>query len=258
MPALVDLQKALQKHLLEENNAIVDCLVKPVKGSLADRLAIYANAYRLRFIEALQKEYLYLSNYLGEAVFTELAEAYIDEYPSHFYSIADFSKCFPQFLATARIEQGYLSELAQLIQTLSLSLEAADGPVLNQATLSEVPLQHWPSLCFKYHPSVHNLAFQWNTFTLWKALVQKITPPVAYKENSYCIVWRKELQSYAISVTEAEYSAFQAFQKGACFADVSEMVYRNGLVAETETATYLASCLIRWLNNHWFSEVYLS
>lgn len=258
MPSLANLQEALQNHLLTEDNGITSQLMCPVNGLLDERLSVYANAYRWRLIDALEKEYGLLHAHLGDACFTELSEAYIDEYPSRSYSISQFTKQFPLFLAGYQSEQVYLSELATIIRALSLSLEAADAPFLSYRALAAIPTQNWPSLCFTCHPSVQCLAFQWNSFDFWKALVQKKTLPTLCRENSYCIVWRKELQSYAAGLTELEAIAFQAFQTGACFADVCETVYASGLTSEAKAATLVANGLTRCLDNQWFSEVYLS
>ena len=257
MQPLANLQEALQNHLLNEDESITQQLIRPVNGLLAERLAVYANAYRWRLIDALQKEYRLLHTHLGDERFTELSEVYIDEYPSRFYSISDFTKQLPQFLFTYEPEQPYLSELAGLISALSFSLESSDAALLSVNALAEVPMQNWPSLCFKYHPSVQYLTFQWNTFALWKALVQKKAIPMMQQENSYCIVWRKELQSYANSLTKPEVIVFQALQSGTCFADACETLYKSGLSSETEAATLVANCLTRWLNDHLFSEVYI-
>lgn len=257
MHALADLQRALQNHLLEDDEAIVPQLIYPINGQLDERLGVYANGYRWRLIDALHKEYGLLSGYLGDTAFVELSEAYIDAYPSHFYSISEFTKRLPLFLLEYYPNQVYLSELAELIRALSLSLEAADASLLKQSDLAKFSMQNWPSLCFSYHPSVQCLSFQWNTFAFWKALVQKTALPTLHKEGSYCIVWRKELQSYANSLTTAEFIVFQSLQSGACFADACEAVYTSGLVKETEAATFLANCISCWLNDHLFSEVYI-
>jgi hypothetical protein len=260
MPLLLNLQKALQSHLLTDggDGSVADWLLKPVKGVLDDRLAVYANAYRWRLVDALHKEYPPLHTYLGAEAFTELSDAYIDEYPSRFYSISEFTKQLPDFLAVYQPDQAYLSELAALIRALSLSLESADAPLLNQTALVEVSVQNWPSLCFKIHPSVQYLTFQWNTFSLWKTLVQKAALSEICKEVSYCIVWRKELQAYANELTQLEFMTFQAFQAGRCFADVCEVVYGSGLSSEVEAATFVANYLARCLDDHLFSEVYIA
>jgi len=256
MSAWFSLQEALQRHVLLDDDDIVDQLVTPRKGVLDDRLAVYTNAYRWRLIDALRKEYPLLCTHLGEETFAELSTAYIEEYPSRFYAISEFTKQLPQFLAVHHADQAYLSELAALIRALSLSLESADAPFLNPQALAEVPIQNWPSLCFKMHPSVQCLIFQWNTFLLWKSLVKKTALPRIGKEASYCMVWRKELQSYANGLAPTAYVAFQAFQAGCCFAEVCEAVYASGLSSEAEAATFVAHYLTDGLRDHLFSEVY--
>jgi hypothetical protein len=258
MHALANVQHNLQCHLLHEDETIINQLAKPPKGCLKDRLAIYANGYYWRLMDALQKDYQVLYNYLGDKAFAEVATAYIAAYPSRFYTIAAFTKQLPEFLLDLHPERGYLSELAALIRALSLSLEAADDPVLAYTALTAVPLQNWPSLCFKCHPSVQCLTFKWNIFSWWQALLQKKRSPKKRKENSACIVWRQELQSHAISLTHLEWVAFQALQAGSCFADVCERVYTTKGVSETAAPAFVANCVTKWLNDHIFSEVYIA
>lgn len=257
MSSLVSLQEALQRLLLEDDEQITGALVSPHKGELAERLAVYTEGYRWRLFDALQKDYAQLYYYLGEDPFTALACAYIDKYPSRVHSVNEFTKQFPDFLLEHKTEQRYLGELAQIMRALNLSLEAADVPIVDETLLAQIPLQNWPALCFKYHASVHYFPFQWNTLSLWQALAQKKTCPTLKKENSYCIVWRKELQSYANSLSELEAVVFSAFLAGACFSEVCERVCAQGLVRETEAATLLANCLTWWLKDHLISEVYI-
>jgi hypothetical protein len=259
MSPLHSLQAALQRHILMEEEAddIITQLINPAKGVLDDRLAVYSDAYQWRLIEALKKRYPLLHEHLGEDVFEELAEVYIDEYPSRSYSIHEFTNQLPDFLLVYRSEQAYLGELAALIRALSFSFESADAGRLDRRALTEVPMENWPVLCFKYHPSVQCLTFQWNTFALWKALIQKTVLPSMSNAVSYCMVWRKELQPYANHLTRLELEVFQAFQAGRCFADVCEMVYASGVSNEEAAAAWLAHYLTRGLQDDLFSEVYI-
>lgn len=260
MSALANLQKVLQTHLLEEDEQILNQLVLPVKGTIHERLAVYSNAYVWRLIDALEQEYGLLAKLLGDEAFTELAEAFIDVYPSKFYSIAKFSEPLAQFLIeyTPYSEQPHLSELVQLIKALITSLEAADAPFLNFEALANVPEQNWPSLCFKFHPSVQYFSFNYNSYAIWKALVQEKSIPEVQVTKNHCVVWRKGLQSYAVALTEAEALVLSLIQEGFCFADVCEAVYDKGFMGESQAASFVGNLLANWLNNHLFSEVQLS
>lgn len=261
MSALANLQYMLQTHLMMgENETVLDYLVLPIKGTVHERLAVYSNAYAWRLIDALEEEYGLLAKLLGDEAFVELAEAFIDLYPSRFYSIAKFSEPLGQFLAeyTPYSEQPYLSELAQLIKALITSLEAADAPYLNVEALANIAEQNWPSLSFRFHPSVHYFSFNYNTYAIWQALVQEKSVPEVQRTKSHCVVWRKGLQSYTIALTEVEALTLSLLKKGSCFADVCEAVYDKGFMQESQAASFVANVLANWLNNHLFSEVHIS
>ena len=260
MSALANLQQNVQAHVMGENEQILNQLVLPVTGTIHERLAVYGNAYDWRLIDALHQEYHLLAKLVGDEAFTELAEAFIDAYPSQFYSIAQFSEPLVQFLAEELpySQQPHLSELVQLIKAFIVSLEAADGPCLNFEVLANVAEQNWPSLCFKFHPSVQYFCFNYNSYAIWQALVQEKVVPQIQKTNSHCVVWRKGLQSYAVALTDAEALVLNQLKQGFCFADVCEAVYDKGFMVESQAASFVANLLATWLNNHLFSEVKLS
>ena len=258
MPSLRELQTALKKHLIVDDASIFNYLSKPPQGPIADRLAVYSNGYRWRLIDTLQNAYHVLSEYLGNVRFQQLAEAYIDQHPSRFYSLKDFTKLLPDFLQLYCSQQAYLSELARLISCLSRAVECADAPVLSQATLANITPQIWPSVCFKLHPSVQCLEFEWNTFSLWKALTQKTVLPKLICTKEYCIVWRKEQQAYANKLNKVELIIYQACRVGTCFSDLCEAVHSASLVDQSATATSVAHCLMQGVSDHLFSEVSFS
>jgi hypothetical protein len=260
MSALANLQQSLQTHVMGEDEQILNQLVLPVRGTIHERLAVYSNAYDWRLIDALHQEYGLLAKLLGDEAFTELAEAFIDEYPSQFYSIAMFSEPLAQFLGEYKpySEQPHLSELAKLIKALIVSLEAADASFLNFETLTNIAEQNWPSLCFKFHPSVQYFCFNYNSYAIWQALVQEKSVPNVQMTKTHCVVWRKGLQSYAVALTEVEALVLSLLQQGFCFADVCEAVYDKGFMVESQAANFVANLLATWLNNHLFSEVKLS
>ncbi len=260
MSALANIQHAVQTHLMDDNGEILNQLVRPVKGTLQERLAVYSNAYIWRLVDALAQEFGLLAKFLGDEAFTELAEAFVDANPSRFYSIAKFSEPFIPFLTTTApySEKQYLCELAQLIKGLSVCLEAENAPCLSIKALAEIPEQNWPSLCFKFHPSVHYFHFNYNTYTIWQALVQETPRPELQKIQTYCVVWRKDLQAYAIAITEAEALALTQLSQGFCFADVCEAIYNKGHLQESQAAHFVANLLAKWLNNHLLSGVYFS
>ena len=79
---LRQLQRELQSHLLGGPSSIADAIADAPPLSVADRLGIYRNAYRVRLIEALDDTYPVLHALLGDEVFVALGEEFVSAHPS--------------------------------------------------------------------------------------------------------------------------------------------------------------------------------
>jgi len=64
------------------------------------RIAIYANAYHARFVEALAADYSALKTYLGDDEFEQLINAYIEAYPSQYFSMRYVGQHLSDFCAS--------------------------------------------------------------------------------------------------------------------------------------------------------------
>lgn len=82
--ALAQLQSDFQAYLVDtaKGAAFKNRIVNDAKVGVKKRLSIYADAYRLRIIEALATSYPKLKALLGDDLFDATARTYIDTYPS--------------------------------------------------------------------------------------------------------------------------------------------------------------------------------
>lgn len=97
-----------------------------------DRLAIYANGYRLRLLECLQSEFSALQRLLGEALFTGFALDYLRAQPSTSYTLHDLGARFPEHLARTRPDaaerEPWIDFMIDLARLERLIREVYDGP----------------------------------------------------------------------------------------------------------------------------------
>jgi hypothetical protein len=77
--------------------------------SVEERLKIYQKAYRIRLLESLRDDFPKVENLLGATGFEKLAHQYIDQNPSMFQNLAEYSEAFPQFLYSIQYEAGHLA-----------------------------------------------------------------------------------------------------------------------------------------------------
>ncbi len=176
---LRNLQESLQAYLLTGDTTIAKDIINPAGDQIDTRLAIYRDSYYLCLLNNLKKEFALLEQLLGEQAFEEIGIAYINAYPSQYFTINDFGQRFPDFLRTTSPynQQPPLSELAELILALNNTLISADTPTITPSDLATIPPHDWGNLTFQTHPSVKLLTQQTNAYEIWQALIQNKQPP---------------------------------------------------------------------------------
>ncbi len=197
---LRQLQRDLQSHLLGEPSSIADAIADAPPLSIADRLGIYSNAYRVRLIEALDDTYPVLHALLGDEVFVALGEEFVSAHPSVHRSIRWYGGELSEFLSQCPpyAEQPILAELALLEWTLAEVFDAADAEPTPRAALSAVDASAWSELQFEFHPSLRRLHLHWNTAAVWQAMSREEAPPdpVCADHPVPWLLWRQNLQNY--------------------------------------------------------------
>ena len=86
MSHLAQLQSDFQAYLLDSKKgvAFAQKIINDKKVGAKKRLSIYADAYRLRIIEALETAYPKLGVLLGDDLFDATARSYINAHPSFY------------------------------------------------------------------------------------------------------------------------------------------------------------------------------
>lgn len=255
MSALRELQETFQSHLLTDNPAISNFITGASPEMVQERLAIYNNGYYSCLLETLDAYYSLLEKLMGEDDFLAMGEAYIQSYPSHYFSIDLFGQHLAEFLAKTKpySEKLYLSELADFIWKLNSTIDAADAPTLTMEQVTAIPQENWPQICIKLHPSATLVKTQWNILPIWQALLQNQEVPTLEQKSSHILVWRKDMQPYYTTVTPEEAEVFKALKNQQNFGEICENLVEY--VAEDQVASFVVNLLIRWLNNNMLSEV---
>ncbi len=206
------------------------------------RLAIYHNAYRARLREALGEAYDKTWSYLGDELFAELADGYLQAHPSSFRNLRWYGAEFAAHLARALPEHPCVAELARLEWALGLAFDAADTPAVAAADVAGLAPQAWEEITFRLHPSTCLLTMAWNTVALWQALGAGREPPeaVAAALPVAWLVWRHAQQPHFRSLDAGEALALRRIGRGDSFGAVCA-------AAGAEQLAALAGQLQHWL-----------
>jgi len=251
--SLIELQRAFQSALLENQSGPPPFIINAPKASAAERFGVYTEAYRLRLIEALAADYPALKEWLGEETFDQLGRTYADACPSAHFSIRWFGSRLSRFLAESAPydSQPHVQELAAFEWALSEAFDAAEGPTATQEQLAALEPDLWPMLTLQFHPSLRCIDLSYNTPSRWQALNRKEPPPdlETCSERQTWAVWRRDLKIFFRSMPKTEAWALNAFREGRCFADVCEGLCE--WVDEVQVAVTAAGYLQSWLREGW-------
>ena len=257
MNGLRQLQNKFQAYLLHSNSSFEEYVINTEKVPAEARLAIYANAYQSRLIEALAANYPVLQIYLGHEQFETLGQAYLFAYPSSYRSIRWFGDKLAGFLHenSPYKEIPYLAELAQFEWALTSVFDAADSTILQMDDMGSIPPDAWINMRLQAHPSLHRLNLTWNVVQIWQTLSDDKTPPepIQHPVPIHWLLWRKELMNQFCSLADDEAWALDTMLSGGTFSDICE-----GLCQwEEEEAVGLraASLLKGWIAEGLIAEV---
>ncbi len=259
MGALHRLQSDFQRYLIELDDGIKDQVKDSKRVSAEVRLGIYADAYRLRLLEALETDYVALRALTGKEGFDKIGRAYIDATLSTHFSIRYYGDRLSHFLAITEPygDSPWLSEVAAFEWALTLAFDAADDDVATEQGMVQIQPEAWPHIHFIPHASVQRLDLRWNVVPIWKAAKDDnpLPAPEASEHPQPWVIWRQELKNYYRSLEVDEGWALDGLLKGETFSAIC-----GGLcewVDEQHTAVHAAGLLKRWLLDGLIREIQL-
>jgi hypothetical protein len=249
MSGLRELEADFLAFLLSGEARIVGEIVDQAPVGRETRLAIYANAYRIRLRETLETDHEMLGLYLGDDLWDRMVDGYIDDHPSSFRSLRQYGDALPEWLRNTPpfADYPHINELARFERRLLVSFDAADARRVNTDELVALPAARWPDIRLRFHPGVQPFHVDTNCVEIWQALKNGATPPdAASQPDSWWLLWRGEDRLTQFRSLPAEESTLlHHFLAGGDFAGACEQL----LVAHSgdDVAQIGLGLLMNWL-----------
>lgn len=248
---LQTLQRDFQAALTAGAPAFMTQVVDTPEAGGAQRLDIYARAYRLRLLDALTGDYPKLGTLLGDAQFEALGHAYIDAHPSRHPSLRWLGRHLSAFLAATPpwSTRPVLAEVAAFEWAQGEVFDASDAAVASPDDIATLPPAAWANLRLQTHPAVRRLDLHWNAPPVWRALDNGDEPPPLNRSDTpqAWLLWRRELDIHWRSVDKDESLAIDAWRNGASFAELCEILCER--TDSDRVAVRAASLLKGWLTD---------
>jgi len=260
MISLQELQSSFKQYLFEDDKVISNHVTGTNAVTSEKRLAIYANAYHARLVEALETDYPALSTVIDENAFISLCHQYTHAYPSEYYSLRWFGQHFSVFMRKHKdfVDAEYLVELADFEWAFIMAFDAADASLVTEDDIARIPQEAWLALKMVVHPSVQLIRHNWNVLAMWRAArdEQPVPEPQRLEEPAQYVIWRDQ------SSTTTQYRYLEADEavaldmasKGASFVGICEAL-TSCVEDQNEIPLRVASLLKGWLAAGLISEI---
>lgn len=245
-PSLASLQRLFQERILAGRPGVDAHVLSSVQATARERIQVYVDAFSLRLLDVLRKDFPGVRSLLGEHDFERLVRDYISAHVPDARSLRWAGRHLPAFLKRARRDRPVLAEMAEFEWQQSEVFDAPDAPIVGETEIAALPAAAWPDMRLKLQPSVRMLDLGWNVVEYSHALARKGPPPAPRLESprKQWLLWRKSLTVHWRSLDEGEAAALAAVAKHATFAELCEQV--AAWDREESAALRSASLLKRW------------
>ncbi|WP_028008719.1 HvfC/BufC N-terminal domain-containing protein [Solimonas flava] len=250
-PALADWQAQWTATLL--HGAAAPALAARDAGDARIRARVYTEAYRLRLVEVLGRDYPVLQAVLGASAFAALGRDYLVAHPSDRPSLRDFGRHLPRWLrrapGVAPARRDELAELAAFEWAQGEVFDAADADVALLADLAGIEAARWAALPLRLRPSTRLLRLRGNApaRVLAHAQQQPLPAPQRTVAPRVWLLWRRGREVHWRALDDDEVAVLPALRGGCRFGALCEGL--AGVTAQADVALRAASLLKRWLDD---------
>ncbi|MBI2801554.1 MAG: DUF692 family protein [Gammaproteobacteria bacterium] len=248
-PALATLQQDLQAHVLNPRHAIPASIAETPRVNRAHRVKIYTSGYRRRLIEALATDFPALNALLGTEGFAEVANDYLQAYPSRHFSLRWFGAHLSEFLENAAAHHAWplIAQMARFEWALGETFDAADAPSAAFADLINVPAAAWAELRIATHPSVRAIRLGSLVPSYWRAITEGTSISAAAPPGELISwrLWRQSLRNLFRSMAPLE-AVSTRWLETETFGSLCDRLSEDLPIAEVPG--YAAGLLRTWLN----------
>jgi len=195
------------------------------------RIQIYRDGYRSRLIECLADDYPVTKHLLGEAIFDELAGAYVEAHPSNSPSLNFFGRKMAAFvagceLASLQAKRAFAADLAQLEWALLEAIHAPPSDSFSLEQLAGIAPDAWDSVRLGSGAGVKLLRLAHPANDYFQAVrddrepaMPEPGPSATLVHRKGWVVWRSDLTPPMSGVLEALLSGASLGEALASLAD---------------------------------------
>jgi len=215
-------------HLQMEGGHIPQLINPSTTLTAAERLAIYHNAYYLRLMGVLEAEYPALKLALGDKLFSNFAQFYLQQNPSTSFTLYQLSANLPGFLrATVPQEnasEGWPDFIIDLARLERMFQEIYRGPGTEGKPIASLEAikaygEGWDALVLQPVPCLKLMQSSFPVHHFLMAARSKTDMPLPEPSPTYLAVCRNSYHVKIHELTAVQYSILEKLLEGKTMGD---------------------------------------
>ena len=249
MSALAALQQRFLDGVLADGPQAAGDIRGTPAFAVDQRLAVYANAYRRRLVEALLSVFERCASMLGDEAFDALALAYVETHPPRDRSLGRYGVDFPEWLRARDPERAIAAGVAAIDAGLRRAFDAADAEPLDRAALLALPVAAWAGLRFAWVPALA-------TGQVEAAAIEGWRDPTAPRDSAHgrsitaIAFWRRDGQTFFRSIAASEALLLERLRGGATLAEAC------GDESSPIPLEVAVPAVLSWIDDGWIAALH--
>jgi hypothetical protein len=151
-----------------------DCaalIAVPERGTVVERLGVYAGGYPARVQEALAESFPAVAHVVGEGAFADLVHRYVEARPLRSYNLNDAGADLSGFLRadplSARLP--FLPDLARLEWHVARAFHAHEQVTFDPTAVTSWSMDDWEGAQLRFQPWVALVTSEWPIREIWES-----------------------------------------------------------------------------------------
>jgi hypothetical protein len=217
----------------------------------AERVAIYANMYLWRLVEALRETFPKLVTFLGDETFAGLAEDYLRRHPSGHHDVGQVGRQLAAFLRRyPDPERPDLADLAELEWARHEVFFAPPAEPAGPDAFAGLDVVAFSRTGVRLSPALHVLHLDHDAVALWRRLEDGEPPEAPVPGSTAVAAWRSGFEVFHAALPPDEAVGLDAAADGASLATVCE-----AFADRPDAAAAAHAALSSWLREGWIVTV---
>ncbi|RWX00964.1 HvfC/BufC N-terminal domain-containing protein [Flavobacterium cerinum] len=193
--------------------------------SAAQHLTIYRQSYIARLRACMQSQFKCLAHALGELLFQDFADEYLDSNPSASYTLNNLGEKFPLFLEMNRPDAeseekeewpDFMIELAAFEYALSEIFDMQGTDDIN------IPDSNTPDHLLITSPTLHLFEYKFPICSYYLDFNANLSPNLPFPQKSHCAVSRQNYKLGLFNLGIDQYYFLNCIKEGASIQEAKD------------------------------------